>query len=103
MNGRFDDVAEHGEMWKQVKVLKDRSHFPSQFFDAARIFVSAETWFKMKIFKLDRSAVDSLQTIETAQQRGLAAAGCADDAEHGLRRDLERDAAEDARAVGLFD
>src|SRR6266850_3165544 len=63
---------------------------------------SARTCILMHVLALDSAAVDSLEPIQTAQQSRLAAARRADDPEHGLGRDFERDAAQNARAVRLL-
>src|SRR5258706_5592542 len=103
MRRRFDDVAEHGEVWEQVQMLKDGADFAPQLFDPARIFVFRNIRIKMHVLKFDHAAIDALESVKTAQQSRLAAARRADDSQNGLRCNFKRDAAQDARAVGLLD
>src|SRR6267142_1059207 len=103
MRGRFDDVAEYRQVREQIQMLKDGTDFASQLFDPARIFMFRKIRIKMHLLALDSAAVDSLEPIQTAQQGRLATARRADNSEHGLGRDFERDAAQNARAVRLLD
>src|SRR5260221_1586614 len=103
MRRRFDDVAEHGEVWEQVQMLKDGADFAPQLFDPARIFVFRKIRIKMHVLTFDHAAIDAFEPVKTAQQSRLAAARRADDSQNSLRCNFKRYAAQDARAVGLLD
>src|ERR1051326_1596556 len=103
MGGCFNDVTQHSQMRKQIKMLKDRAHFAPQLLYPAGVFAGGEISLKPHLLAFDRAAIDSLETIKTTQQRGLAAAGCADHTQNSLRRDGKGHALEDACAVGLLD
>src|SRR5215831_3741957 len=90
-------------MRKQKEVLKNRTDLAPQMVYPARVFTSGERGIKTHVTAFDGAAVDWFQTVETSQQGGFAAARRADNTEHGLRRNFERQAAEDARAAGVFD
>ena len=99
----LDDVAEYIQMRKKEEVLKNGADLAAQLVDPARVFAFRERGLKMHVTAFDTATVDWFQAVKTAQQRGLAAAGRADNPEHTLRRDFERHAAEDTRAAGVFD
>src|SRR5580765_4078838 len=103
MRRRFNDVAEHGEMRKQIKMLKDCADLLSQLGNASRILLVRKRSVEMHTGAGDAAVADSFQSVKTSQQSGLAAARGADDTQHSLRRNLKRDAAQDAVAVSGFD
>src|SRR5258708_10852413 len=103
MGGRFDDVAEDGQVRKQVQMLKDSANLAAQLFDPARILVFRKICIKMHVLAFDRAAVDAFEPVKTAQQSRLATARRANNSQNGSRRDFKRDTAQNARAVCLFD
>src|SRR2546428_5652076 len=102
VNWRLNDIAEHGEVWKQIKMLEDCSNSSSQFLHPPAILVRGKISVKPHVVAFDRAAVNLLKAVETTQQRRLAAAGCADYAQNSLRRNPERNATQAPRPVRLF-
>src|SRR5437764_7604282 len=90
-------------MRKQIEVLKDCADPSAKFVHAPSVLAPGKRRLELDIRTLDRPTVDSLQTIQATQQSRLAAAGCANDAEHCLWLHFERDTTQNARAAGVLD
>src|SRR5687768_5963349 len=82
-------------MREQVEVLKNSADLEPQVAHSFAIVAVRNPCFEPHVAALNRSAVDRLQSIQTAQQRRLAAARRADDTEHCLRRDFKVDPLQD--------
>src|SRR5687767_2778622 len=79
-------------MREQVEVLKNSADLEPQVAHSLAVVAVRNPCFEPHVAALNRSAVDSLQSIQTAQQCRLAASRRADDTEHRFRRDFEVDA-----------
>ena len=90
-------------MREQIEVLKDCADPSAQFVHAPSVLAPGKRRLELDIRTLDRPTVDSLQTIQATQQSRLAAAGCANDAEHCLWLHFERDTTQNARGAGVLD
>src|SRR5207302_11426267 len=100
---RFDDIVEHGQVRKQIEMLKNRADFAAQFFDASRLFSARKIRIEAYFAAFDRSTVDSLESVETTKQSCFAAARRADYSQYSLGAHFERNAAQDAGAVDVLD
>src|ERR1043165_1007786 len=96
MDGRFDDVANHSKIREEIEMLKDGTDLSAQFVDAARVLAFRERRCELDARAFNRPAIDSLQTIQTAQQRRLATARSANDSEHRVWPHLERNSTKDS-------
>ena len=85
---REGEVVEHGHVREQVVGLEDHPH-PAP--DPARVHPRVGD---LLVLEPDAAVVDGLQQVQAAQQRGLAAARGADQADHVVRRDVEADVAQ---------
>src|SRR5438445_2872761 len=103
---RLDQVVDHVEMRKQVELLEDHLGTEPDLPDLLAVTGVA----RVERVGLDGQAVDLdrpdgrlLEKVDTAEQRALAGAGPADQADRLAGVDLERDTAEDViRAVELL-
>ena len=96
--GRADaDVAQHGQVREQLEILEHHAHALAHKARGAgaALFDSA--------FEDDAAAIDGLERVGAAQQRRLAGAGRADQADDLAAIDLEADAERHQGAVTLDD
>src|SRR5215218_1953768 len=102
VHGRLRDVAEHGQVRKEVEVLEDHPDLSAQLLHTPLILLLVKTGFEPHAARFEHALADALEPVHAAQQRRLPGTRRADDAEHRARLNFETDAAQYPRLARDF-
>lgn len=94
-DGRFNQVFQHCEMRKEIKVLEDIAHIDALFEDLFLFqlveFVTLTAVTDVITVNLDKPFVDAFQMVNGAQKRRFTRSGRPEDDRYRSGRDLQRD------------